>query len=287
MNLKILTVVKYVILITLILWSIRKIMINKTKILNFFKKISDLKYPFALGVVMLISLIYIFICIYMMFPYLKTFLNNGYIIETNDLPNFSSVFESLFVVLAMISSTLLGYMTYKVSKNQMLISKNQVDYEYNKSVSSPSIIVYNHLKLKLFYDLTKLIKTNISILQDEEYTSVDGPTNAIEILKKEELSFKLSQNINEYVPYILTLFNDDRLVMYFLALIEDINQENDITYVFNDKYVNRSKLKETSSAFWVKTKYTILFGNIDKLKPCLTEHHYKIFKKIQESSVPK
>lgn len=283
MNLTILKIFMCIILIIVILL----IKNNKSKILKFFKKIIDLKYSFALGIVMFISLIYIFICIYMLFPYLKIFLNNGYTIETNDLPNFSSVFESLFVVLAMISSTLLGYMTYKVSQNQMLISQNQVNSEYNKNISSPARIVYTHLKLKLFYDLSDIIKEHIHILDDEEYESESGTLNAIENLKEELMHVKLSQDINNYVPFILSLFNEDRLALYFIALIEDLNTDKKITYVFSNKYIENSILKETSSKVWVEIKYSILFDDVDKLKPYLTNHHYKIFKKIKESSKPK
>lgn len=288
MNLNIFIIFKYIILIIFILCLIKIIKINKSKILKFFKKISDLKYPFALGVVMFISLIYICICTYMMLPYLKIFLNNGYIIETNDLPNFSSVFESLFVVLAMISSTLLGYMTYKVSRNQMLISQNQVNSDYNKNISSPAIIVYTHLKIKLLYDLDDIIKEHIHILKDEEYVSKGETLSAIEVLKEKMVeNVKLSQDINDYVPYILSLFNEDRLVLHFIALIEDFNSKKQITYIFNNNYIQNSILKETSSILWVEIKDAILFDKVDKLKPYLTDHHYKILKKIKESSKPK
>lgn len=287
MNLNIFIIFKYIILIIFILCLIKIIKINKNKILKFFKKIRDLKYSFALGIVMFISLIYICICTYMMLPYLKIFLNNGYIIETNDLPNFSSVFESLFVVLAMISSTLLGYMTYKVSKNQMLISQNQVNSDYNKNISSPSIIVYTHLKIKLIYDLDKIIKKHMHILKDEEYESKSGTLNAIETLKEEMVDVKLSQDINSYVPCILSLFKEDRLVLYFITLIEDLNSENKITYIFKNEYIENSILKETSSKLWVEIRYAILFDRIDKLEPYLIDTYYNIFKKIKELSKPK
>lgn len=278
MNLKVLYGIVVLVIAVVIIWVVLKAKIDKIK---------NSIYTILLGIILLASLTYIGICIYMMFPYLKIFFNKGYIIETSDLPNYSVVFESIFVVLTIISSTLLGYMTYKVSKNQMIISENQVNSEYNKNVSSPAIIVYNHLKFQLHYDLCKLIKDNLSNLEDGEYESIKGTLNAKEFLNDEAFHFKLSQDINQYVPYVLSSFNDNRLIMHFLAIIEDINENEKITYIFKDAYIENSTLKETRSELWVEILFYIFNDNIDGLEPYLDNEYYKIFKKIQELSIPK
>ncbi|EPZ61792.1 hypothetical protein H477_5922 [[Clostridium] sordellii ATCC 9714] len=243
MNLKILCGILILVIVIIIRWLVLKGKINKIK---------NSIYTIALGILLLVSLIYIGICIYMMFPYLKIFFNNGYIIETSDLPNYSSIFESIFVVLTMISSTLLGYMTYKVARNQMIISQNQINLDYNKNTVSPAILVYNHLKFKLFYDLSKLLKNNLNVLKDEKYKSPNGPVNAKEFLNQYAFHLKLSQNINDYIPYIVSSFNDNKLTMYFIALIEDINNDKPITYAFKDTYIDDSTLKEIAATYGLK-----------------------------------
>ena len=115
-----------------------------------------------LGILITISAIYMVILIICLSPYVTKFLNNYYVIEPNDLPNYSDMFNSLFVTINIIVTSIFSYVIYKIYVQQYNTS-------YNADVAGSATMLYYALKFNLISSTCNFLNNNIDDLIPELY----------------------------------------------------------------------------------------------------------------------
>jgi len=102
---------------------------------NIIKKFKKNIAKILIGSIILLCSIYLVISIFILLPYFKNFIEGKYILDVNDLPNFSDVFNSIFSVISILVTSYLSYLIYELTKKE-----NDDLHNYNIS-SSASIFL--------------------------------------------------------------------------------------------------------------------------------------------------
>ncbi|WP_394887513.1 hypothetical protein [Clostridium butyricum] len=218
-------------------------------------KSTDIKFPNIFSIILIICILYLGISILSLFPYTLNLFKEIYIIEPNDLPKYSDVFNSIFTVLNIIISSILSYMVYN-------LYKTQYNATYNKDIASSSIIIYYTLKYNILNNIVYLLEKNLNYLIDEEYIRERDkiPANSIEFiqnLKSPSLSY--TNNIQTYVPNVIGYIRNTHTKNILFTICEDLmktyslykNKNTTLVYMLPDNLINNNILIKTSSKEWV------------------------------------
>lgn len=184
--------------------------------------------------IVFISFIYIIVGVIFLLPYLKIFLNGGYLIQTEDLPNYSNLFDSIFSVVGILSSSILGVLVYKITKTQAKISQNQMNIQYNNEISGSAEIIYTAIKYKILNDLSNFFKQNKDAFESQKYMSVSlREEDAKEVLANTSIgNLSIIENKFETLQRVISNMNNKREKTHLIAMLEDMNRDNTVLYIF-------------------------------------------------------
>lgn len=229
-----------------------------------------------LGFPLIVCVCYLLCSIFMLIPYAIKFYNNQYIIEPNDLPNYSDIFNSIFVVLNIIVSSILSYMIYK-------LYKNQYNATYNKDVSGPSVLLYYTLKFNIMRSISHFLQENIADLKEEKYIMQKDkkPKCAIQYIKETKCpKLDYTKEIKEQVPSVIGYIEDKHIQHRLFMIFQDLysnNIDGRLVYVLSDKLIKDYKLIEKSSNKWVYIISNIYKDNWEDLNSDYKELMEKLY----------
>lgn len=237
--------------------------------------------------ILIISFIYVLIGVILLFPYFKVFLKDGYIISPSDLPNYSSLFDSIFSVIAIMSSAILGIMVYRVTENQ-------VNIQYNSEIAGSSEIIYTSIKFKLLHDLANFFEENKEGFKDEEYVTVSfEKKNSIESLLNNDMG-KLSivEPNFEILQKVISNISDEKEKIHLIAMLEDMNRDKTLLYIFMDHIIclddkNKVSLFEENALEWVRIRSYIFSDDIENLKRYIDFPYYQILETLNKLKQPR
>ncbi|WP_221372901.1 hypothetical protein [Clostridium perfringens] len=72
--------------------------------------------------IFILSIIYLIISLSLLLPMGFQFLNNKYIAVSDLMPNYSTVFESVFTLVGILTSLTVSLLLYRLTKNKLLIA---------------------------------------------------------------------------------------------------------------------------------------------------------------------
>ncbi|MGL4731293.1 MAG: hypothetical protein ACRCW0_06885 [Clostridium sp.] len=211
--------------------------------------------PNFLCVVLILSCIYFAVSIFFLIPYSIKFFQGYYVIEPDDLPNFSDMFNSVFTVLNIIISSILSYIVYQLYKEQYNTS-------YNKEIASPAILLYYILKFNIMRSVSNYLQDNIDNLQAGSFiTAKDKKTaSSIDYIKKSKPPLlECTKEANIQISQVIGSLEDENLRFKLFTLWQDLNikysYDNDIgsslIYTLKDTLIHDESLIEKNSTEWV------------------------------------
>ncbi|SFJ18157.1 hypothetical protein SAMN02910355_1404 [Terrisporobacter glycolicus] len=223
-----------------------------------------------LGILITISAIYMVILIICLSPYVTKFLNNYYVIEPNDLPNYSDMFNSLFVTINIIVTSIFSYVIYKIYVQQYNTS-------YNADVAGSATMLYYALKFNLISSTCNFLNNNIDDLIPELYLNKKESNgdkyiiqNSIGIINtsfKGFIGFNRIVEFEEYLKPVVGNIKNESTRMKLFTICEDIRvyysktnqmEMNDsLVYIFPIKLIESKKLMERSSNQWIYILYNM------------------------------
>lgn len=214
----------------------------------------------------IVCTIYLIISIRYLCPYFKNFLYNYYIIEPNDLPNYSDLFNSIFVILNIVMTSIFSYIIYNIYVLQYNTS-------YNSDIAGPVAMLYYVLKFNIISSIHILLLNNIDQLEPskylKEYNGVKTELEAIDFIKINFIGINRIPELDEYLKSTIANINDEYMRMKLFAICEDIrlyyinkkingttskdNKMDDrLGYVLSKELFENGELKEKNSLKWCK-----------------------------------
>lgn len=235
-----------------------------------------------LALTAIVSVIYVFISIKFLVPYGIKFLSSHYVIEPNDLPKYSDVFNSIFVILNIIMSTLVSYMIYR-------LNKNQDRYQYNKEVAGTCLLLLYTIKFNIMRSLSTFLINNIDELEDSYYTiSRDGEqVDSKDYILTSKCPKFSPEELKESIPSIIGHIEDEDIRIKFYTLFLDIymsykgprkDMDERIVYTLSKDLIDNNILIEKDSGKWVyvinriyEDEWTYLGDNYKKVMNMLSD----------------
>ncbi|WP_343338046.1 hypothetical protein TPELB_35650 [Terrisporobacter petrolearius] len=241
-----------------------------------------------------ILLVILSITIILLFKFLPWFLTSysKAIIKLSNKDMFLmqiNIINLILYVISISTVSIVGYLTYKVSKRQTEIAKkqteiaeNQIIYEYRKNICSPATIILFQINNRLYSDIMSLLDKNKDVLE-----GYFAGVSAQEQINKLPKTINISQDINSYVPQIISFIHDESTLFSFIRIIEDMNKSGgtvNMSYIIKDDYLDYDNkiLKETNVTVWMLILGHILSNDLDNLKQYIKENEYKLLLKIKE-----
>lgn len=246
------------------------------------RKKFDNGFKIILALMAIVSVIYVMVAIRFLVPYGVKFFSNHYIIEPNDLPKYSDVFNSIFVILNIIMSTLVSYMIYR-------LNKNQDKYQYNKEVAGTCLLLFYTIKFNIMRSLSSFLIKHIDTLEDSEYTrSSDGKqADSKEYILTTKCPKFSPEELKEAIPSIIGHIEDEDIRIKFYTLFLDIymsykgpskDVDERILHTLREDLILNDILIEKDSQKWVyvidsiyKEEWTYLSDDYKKIMNMLSD----------------
>lgn len=224
-------------------------------------------------VVVILSLIYLGISLFCLLPFGIRFLKGTYITSNDLMPNYSTVFESIFTLINILTSLLVSFLLYKLTQKQSIDS-------YNKEIVSPANLVYFKIKHYLIHCLIEELQNNRGRIISGEFSTENGIKQSDSVIYINFPQVNID-NLEENIYKILGEIKDYTSVKKILILAEDIRR-NAILGMLRPGLINSSNhtVIETSGAEWGKIIYGLYCDNLD----CLNNAHKKMMNDILELS---
>lgn len=218
---------------------------------NFCSKIKK----WLLGGLFIFGIVYLAISIFILVPYGIKFINNHYVIEPNDLPNFSDVFNSIFTTLNIIMSALISYMIYRLSKSQ---DRDR----YNKEIAGPSLLLLYGIKYNLLRSISTFLIKNIDELEDSYYIlEVNNmKANSKDYIEHNKFPKFPQEDLKGNIPSIIGHLTGEKIKTKLYMLFLDINKaykspkediDDMLIYTLKEGLIKDNKLIEKDSKKWV------------------------------------
>ncbi len=244
--------------------------LNGGSILNKIKEkgiLKNLTVSILIGIILL-SVIYLIIAFVNLIPIGMQFLKGEYSVTTDIMPNYSTVFESIFTLVSILTSLLVSFLLYK-------LTKQQVTTEYNKEIVGPANLVYFKIKHYLIYYLIENLNNNYYRINTEEATQTRTRYEIESIIYRnfpeintdnlEENIYKILGEIeNEESVRKLLIINEDILGCN-LRINEDIVRHNPIISMLRPGLMVNGIAIETSGEVWANIIISLYNNNFDYL----------------------
>ncbi|WP_195940920.1 hypothetical protein [Romboutsia sp. 1001713B170131_170501_G6] len=244
----------------------------------------DNKVAKYLGWMFILSIVYLGISVGMLIPAGIKLLNNYYIIESNDLPNFSDVFNSIFTTLNIIITTVVSYMIYRLNKSQ------DID-RYNKEIAGPSLLLLYSIKYNIMRSISIFLINNIDELEESYYTrKVDNKkVNSKQYIKTTTFPKFPQEELKENIPSIIGHVTDEKIKTKLYMLFLDINKRykssnkdigDILIYTLKEDLIKEGHLIEKDSKKWVY----IISGMQNNDWSCLKDDYREIMNQLSNIS---
>ena len=202
----------------------------------------------------ILSIIYLIISLSLLLPMGFQFLNNKYTAVSDLMPNYSTVFESVFTLVGILTSLTVSLLLYRLTKKQIIDS-------YNREVRGPSIAVYFKIK---FYILNMLIEKMIKekkFLKNKDFKDLKFIFN--------ELPKVDTDDIDKYLFLVIGELKDRGVKNLIFGLIEDIKtNKNVLPYLLKENLIDKNNnLIEIDALVWENVVKSIYFDNYDSFTP--------------------
>ncbi|EOU1903131.1 hypothetical protein GZ979_001377 [Clostridium perfringens] len=229
--------------------------------------LKNLTVSILIGIILL-SVIYLIIAFVNLIPIGMQFLKGEYSVTTDIMPNYSTVFESIFTLVSILTSLLVSFLLYK-------LTKQQVTTEYNKEIVGPANLVYFKIKHYLIYYLIENLNNNYYRINTEEATQTRTRYEIESIIYRnfpeintdnlEENIYKILGEIeNEESVRKLLIINEDILGCN-LRINEDIVRHNPIINMLRPGLMVNGIAIETSGEVWANIIISLYNNNFDYL----------------------
>ena len=257
---------------------------------------TNLLQKILITVVLLSLATYCTISIVLMAPYLVGFINGKYLVQIQDLPTYRDVFNSLFIVLNIIVTTLLSYMIYRLSVGQE-----------RRELRACANYVYYELKFQILVSFCELLNNSKGKLIPEEYDTHKGPSSAMDYIENHfgkeyqtydlhELKMSAMKMMDNVAPRKMNYLKQNikkgvSKDFKFNALIMDIinfkGQSNQaLCYVFRNEIVKVIKVENDLKLELVQYSTKELVYILDAIMhdkwDCLTEDYKFIMKHLHK-----
>ncbi|MGU8548613.1 hypothetical protein [Clostridium perfringens] len=240
-----------------------------------FKKIGLLKFLAVLFliVVVILSLIYLGVSLFYLLPFGISFFRGTYITSNDLMPNYSTVFESIFTLINILTSLLVSFLLYKLTQKQSIDS-------YNKEIAGPSNLVYFKIKYYLIHCLIEELRNNSENIISESFSTKNGIKQSNSVIYRNLPQVNID-NLEDNIYKILGEIKDDKSVNKLLIVSEDIRR-NALLSMLKPGLIDLSNhtVIETRGGEWGKIIYGLYYDDLD----CLTNDHKKMMKDILELS---
>lgn len=232
-----------------------------------FKKIGFSKFLAVLFliVVVILSLIYLGLSLFYLLPFGISFLKGTYITSNDLMPNYSTVFESIFTLINILTSLLVSFLLYKLTQQQSIDS-------YNKEIVGPATATYFKLKFCIIWALCKKMNAEKDNLINSENENIK---NIFLNLKKPKIN-----DIPDYLFKIIGVIEDKKIRNVLYVLTEDIlNEKLEVLCFFGDSLVNDElELIEKDALIWEEISKNIIDDNFDNFG----SEYRKLFENLYE-----
>ena len=242
------------------------------KIINFLKLILIIIAIVFSSIVLIASIVYLCFAIIYLLPIGIEFINGNYVGTSTMMPNYSTVFQSIFTLVSIFTSLSVSLLLYKLNKQQNAV-------KYNKELVAPANLVYFKIKYYLIHHLIEELRRNRNRISNDQYRTQNGLEESDSIIY-ENIAQVNVDTLENNIYKILCELNDDRSINKLLGLYEDMRRSNSIIYILKDELTNSCNLVETRGYEWVK----VLVGLHNNNFECLNEDYKKIMYRLLELS---
>lgn len=226
-----------------------------------FKKIGFSKFLAVLFliVVVILSLIYLGVSLFYLLPFGISFLRGTYITSNDLMPNYSTVFESIFTLINILTSLLVSFLLYKLTQKQSIDS-------YNKEIVGPATTLYFKIKFCVFWALCENIKSKKDSLINIENENIK---NLFLNLEKPGIN-----DIQECLFKVIGVIEDTEIRHMLFVLTEDISTKfilsknyNVFYFLKNNLVDDKFQLIEKDALVWEKVSREIIDDNFESFNP--------------------
>ncbi|AIY82407.1 hypothetical protein U729_2600 [Clostridium baratii str. Sullivan] len=222
--------------------------------------------------IILLSVIYLIIAFINLLPIGIQFLKGEYSVTTDIMPNYSTVFESIFTLVSILTSLLVSFLLYK-------LTKQQVKTEYNKEIVGPANLVYFKIKHHLIHCLVEILNNNSDRINTEEVTQT-RTQNEIEFIIYSNFHQINTHNLEDNIYKILGEIEDEESVRKLLLINEEILRSNSTIRMLRPGLIVNNVVRETSGEFWANIIVSLYNNNFEYLN----DNYKKMMNNILELS---
>ncbi|EDT22473.1 hypothetical protein [Clostridium perfringens] len=224
----------------------------------------------------ILSTIYLIIALKNLVPMGIQFLNNKYIATSDIMPNYSTVFESVFTLLGTLTSLIVSLLLYRLTEKQNDLAEKQSIDSYNREVMVPTIALYFKIK---FYILNMLIKRMI----EEKEGLKNNDSKDLKFIFN-ELPKIDTKDIDKYLFLVMGEVNDRQIKNLIFGITEDIKaSKNVLGYILKEDLMNdENNLVEDNALVWENVVKEIYFDNYNSFTPLykrMIENLYELSQK--------
>ncbi|EPB8144861.1 hypothetical protein ACRTAD_000926 [Clostridium perfringens] len=224
----------------------------------------------------ILSIIYLIIALANLVPMGIQFLTGKYRVTSDIMPNYSTVFESVFTLVGTLTSLIVSLLLYRLTEKQNDLAEKQSIDSYNREVMVPAIAVYFKIK---FYILNMLIKRMIE--EKEGLKNNDSKDLKFIFYELPKVDIK---DIDKYLFLVMGEVNDRQIKNLIFGITEDIKaNKNVLTYVLKEDLIDEyNNLIENNALVWENVVKSIYFDNYDSFTPLykrMIENLYELSQK--------